>query len=187
MRFVITLGFLLYCSASFSQVPVFRAGDKAPVFSSVAHSGERFELEEKGTIILLFYRGYWCPHCNRQLSALNDSLAFLESKGAKVVAITPEKHASVDKTIEKTKASFTIISDTSNTILKLYGVDFKVDEKTIERYKSYDIDFTKINGNADNVLPVPAVFVIKDGIITYTWFEKDYRKRPAVRELLDQL
>lgn len=187
MRIAFASLFVLLFISSSAQSRKFSINDKAPVFSATTHSGEKFELSQKGTTILLFYRGYWCPYCNRQLSALNDSLSFLEAKGAQVVAVTPEKYESVDKTIEKTKASFTIISDTANTILKLYGVDFKVDDKTVDRYKGYGIDFTAVNGNAENTLPVPAVYIIKDGVITYQWFEKDYRKRPSIKELLDNL
>lgn len=170
-----------------AQTLQFKPGDKAPVFTAPTHSGVQFDLKNQGTTILLFYRGYWCPYCNKELSALNDSLRLLQDKGAEVVAVTPEKYESVDKTIGKTGASFAIISDTLNTILKLYGVDFKVDDNTIDRYKKSGIDFTDVNGNNGNTLPVPAVFIIKDGRFSYIWFEKDYRKRPTVKELLDNL
>jgi peroxiredoxin len=69
----------------------------------------------------------------------------------------------------------------------LYGVNFKVDDNTVERYKKFGVDFTTVNGNNENTLPVPAVFIIKDGIIKYIWFDKDYRKRPTIKELLDNL
>jgi peroxiredoxin len=178
---------VLMCVLAASGQTALKPGDKAPAFTAVTHTGEPFQLDSAGTTILLFYRGYWCPYCNRQLSSLNDSLSFLEAKGAKVVAVTPEKYESVDKTIEKTKASFVIISDTSNNILEQYGVNFAVDEKTVTRYKAIGIDFSAVNANDENVLPVPAVYIIKNGKISYVWFDKDYRKRPSVKELLDNL
>jgi len=186
MRLLLTTLLLLMISAVNAQTKQFKVGDKAPSFMATTHSGDSFNVES-GTIILLFYRGYWCPYCNKQLSALNDSLSFLEAKGVRVVAVTPEKYESVDKTIEKTKASFKIISDTSNSILKRYGVDFMVDDNTVGRYKKFGVDFSVVNGNKDNILPVPAVFIIKEGIIQYIWFDKDYRKRPTVKELMDNL
>jgi len=185
--FLLTLAVALSLGTK-AQSLQFKTGDTAPAFTAVSHTGSNITVPQKGITILLFYRGYWCPFCNKQLSALNDSLALLQEKGASVVAVTPEKFESVSKTIEKTKADFTIISDTSNSILKSYGVDFKVDDNTVERYKKFGIDFTAVNGNSENTLPVPAVFIIdKDGKFKYIWFDKDYRKRPSVKELLEQL
>ncbi len=44
--------------------------------------------------------------------------------------------------------------------MKSYDVSFAVDEKTIEKYKGYGIDFTTVNGANGANLPVPAVYVI---------------------------
>jgi peroxiredoxin len=181
------LGFI----AAKSQNLQFSVGEKAPNFSATTHTGNQVSLAsltKKGAVILLFYRGYWCPFCNKQLQELNDSLSLIQVKGATVVAISPEKEASVDKTIAKTKAAFEIISDTTNQILKQYGVNFTVDSKTVERYKQFNIDFSVVNANSENILPVPAVFIIdKNGTFKYIYFNKDYRKRPSVSELLQYL
>jgi peroxiredoxin len=187
MRILAAFALFMFVLSAKSQDLKLKEGDKAPLFTATSHSGKEIATNTTGTTILLFYRGYWCPYCNKQLSALNDSLSFLQDNGASVVAVTPEKYESVDKTIEKTKASFDIISDTSNKILKLFGVDFKVDENTVNRYKKLGVDFSSVNGNDENTLPVPAVFIIKDGIIKKVWFDKDYRKRPTVKELLNNL
>ena len=169
----------------------FKVGDKAPNFTATTHAGTETNLKKltkNGSVVLIFYRGYWCPFCNKELNHMNDSLPLLQAKGATVIAITPETYESVNKTIEKTKASFEIISDTTNTILKQFGVNFTVDDKTIEKYKTYGIDFTTVNGNSENTLPVPAVFIIdKNGNFKYLYFDKDYRKRPSIKELLENL
>jgi peroxiredoxin len=189
---IVITAFLFFISNGINaQSLQFKEGDKAPNFTAVMHSGNKMSLKEltkKGPVVMVFYRGYWCPFCNKQLSHMNDSLPMLQAKGATVVAITPEKYESVDKTIAKTKVSFDIISDTNNAILKQYGVNFTVEDKTIEKYKTYGLDFAAINGNSDNTLPVPAVFVIdRNGRFKYLYFDKDYRKRPSVKELLEQL
>ncbi len=174
-----------------AQEQQFKLGDKAPAINAITNNGSNFSLEKatkNGSVIVLFYRGYWCPFCSKQLKELNDSLEFLTAKGVTVVAITPENVESVAKTVTKTKAGFAIISDTTNRILKAYGVNFKVEDKTIERYKGFGVDLVKTNSNTDVSLPVPAVYIIdKNGVYKYIWFEKDYRKRPSVKELLNNL
>ena len=166
-------------------------GDKAPGFTGNDNKGNPFSLDKqlkKGAVVLIFYRGQWCPFCNKQLSSLNDSLQAIVSKGATLVAITPETVDNVEKTISKTKASFPIISDSDLKIMKSYQVDFSVEQATQERYKKFGIDFAVANGSNGANLPVPATYVIdKDGKIKYVFFNPDYRLRPSVKEIVEHL
>ena len=191
MKHLLLVILLFVVAKSQSQTLQFKEGDKAPNFTAITHAGSKTDLKKlikNGPVVMVFYRGYWCPFCNKELNNMNDSLPMLQAKGATVIAITPEKYTSVNKTIEKTKASFDIISDTSNIILKQYGVNFTVDDKTLEKYKTYGIDFASVNGNKDNILPVPAVFIIdKNGKFKYLYFDTDYRKRPSLKTLLENL
>jgi peroxiredoxin len=166
---------------------------KAKEFKGIDQAGNEISLKElrkKGPVVLVFYRGNWCPYCNKELKRLEDSLQLIKDKGASLVAITPEKAEGVAKTVEKTKASFSILSDENRQIMKAYDVAFKVDDKTTARYKSFDIDLVKNNGQKEGevYLPVPAVYIIdKEGNIKYRYFQEDYRKRPSVKDILDNL
>lgn len=166
-------------------------GDDAPVFTGKDSRGNAFSLDKqlkKGEVILIFYRGQWCPYCNKQLSSLNDSLQTILSKGAMLVAVTPETVDNVDKTITKTKAAFPIISDSDLKIMKAYRVDFSVAQTTQDQYRKFGIDFSIANGTNGANLPVPATYVIgKDGKIKYVFFNPDYRLRPSVKEIAEHL
>jgi peroxiredoxin len=166
--------------------------EQAPDFRSVDQSGKTISLSselKKGSVVLVFYRGQWCPYCNKALKQLEDSLSFIKAKGASVITITPEKPVYISQTIQKTKASYPILHDEGLFIMRKYDVAFQVDEKTIEAYKKYGIQFNEVNGEANGAnLPVPAVYVInKQGKIVYRYFDKDYRKRSSVREILEHL
>ena len=148
------------------------------------------DLRKKGPVVIVFYRGNWCPYCNKELSRLQDSLQLIKDKGASLVAITPESQEGIIKTAEKTKAQFPIIYDEDMKIMKAYDVAYKVDEKTVARYKNFDIDLAANNNQKpeDGFLPVPAVYIVdKEGSITYRYFEPDYKKRPSVKEILKNL
>lgn len=164
---------------------------KAPDFKGKDQDGNEVRLKDqlkKGSVVLVFYRGEWCPYCNKHLRRLQDSLSLITEKGAQLIAITPEKSESVSKTREKTGATFTIISDEKQKIMKAYDVSFALDEKTIKRYKSFDIDIEGNNGDNGAFLPVPAIYIInKEGSITYRYFDADYKKRPSVKEILENL
>jgi peroxiredoxin len=165
--------------------------DKAPAFKAKDQNGKKISLSKElknGSVVVLFYRGQWCPFCNKQIAALQDSLSLLTAKGATVIGVSPEKPENISKTIEKTKATFSIVHDKGLKIMKAYDVAFGVDAPTVEKYKGYGIDFEQANGTNGANLPVPAVYIInKEGKITYRFFDTDYRKRPSVAELLNNL
>ena len=165
--------------------------DNAPDFSATDQTGKRINLKKqlkKGSVVLVFYRGQWCPYCNKQLKQLEDSITLIKAKGATVLAITPEMPENISKTIQKTKVSYPVLYDEGLKIMNAYKVAFRVDDKTVEKYKGYGIDFLKANGNNGANLPVPAVYVInKKGKIVYKFFDVNYTKRSSIKDILDHL
>jgi peroxiredoxin len=185
------LAILVYCTG-FSQEKQYSGGlkkaDKAPDFTLMGPDGKKYNLEEllkKGPVVLVFYRGQWCPYCNKTLSNLTDSLSFMESRGASVMAVSPETPTNILKTISKTKSTFPVLSDSGMQVMKAYKVQFEVDESTIKKYKGYGIDFNEANGSNGTNLPVPATYVIgQNGIIRYVFYNTDYRQRATVKDIL---
>ena len=165
---------------------------KAQEFKGKDQNGNEISLKElrkKGPVVVMFYRGNWCPYCNKQLAKFQDSLQYITDKGATLVAITPEGTEGITKTIEKTKAGYSILTDADMKISKAYGVSYEVDEKTKTRYKNFGIDLLANNGQKEKAyLPVPAVYIInKDGSVIYRYFDADYKKRVSVAEILSEI
>lgn len=171
--------------------PGLNVNDAAPDFTAVDQKGENIHLSKllkKGNVVLVFYRGQWCPYCNKELKQLEDSIGLIRAKGATVLAITPELPENISKTIKKTNASYPILYDKGLKIMNAYKVAYKVDDETVEKYKGYGIDFLKVNGDNAANLPVPAVYVVnKKGKIIYRFFDIDYKKRSSVKDILDHL
>ena len=166
-------------------------GDKAPMFKAMDQNGNTVtsnDILEKEQLIVVFYRGQWCPLCNKHLSHLQENVAKFKEAGARLVAISPEIPVSVEKTVDKTKAAYSILHDADYKIMKEYGVDFVLAPKMVEKYKKYGIDLTASNGNSDQTLPVPATYVIgKDGIVKYVQYDPDYKNRSNAEEILKHL
>jgi peroxiredoxin len=166
-------------------------GDIAPHFTAKNQNGSDVSLKNqlvKGSVVLIFYRGEWCPICNRQLKELEDSLSLITSKGANVIAVTPEKLEYVSKTIEKTKATYNIVSDENLQIMTAYKVNYKLSNSKTKLYKTFGIDLKKSNGTNSNNLPVPAVYIInKDGKIIYKYFDANYKNRASIRDIVNHL
>jgi peroxiredoxin len=166
-----------------------KIGDTAPVFTTKDNSGKTVDLKallkSNKAVVLFFYRGQWCPYCNKQMQHIQDSLQMLTGKGAYVIGVTPETAENIGKTVAKTKATYSIVQDKGYSIMKSYGVNYVMEETTVNKYKGYGLDMTKANGNTDNILPVPATYVINSaGKIAFVHFDKDYSKRASVKDIL---
>jgi peroxiredoxin len=92
-----------------------KSGASAPEFTAKDNSGKTLDLKAllktHKAVVLFFYRGQWCPYCNKHIKQLQDSLQLLSAKGAYVIAVTPETSDNIAKTVEKTHASFSIVED----------------------------------------------------------------------------
>lgn len=164
----------------------------APDFSGKDQFGKTITLKsllKKGSVLLVFYRGEWCPYCNRYLKELEESLLSINGKGASVVAVTPEIPEYVAKSVEKTKASFPILHDEALKIMKSYDVAYKLDSKALNKYKRINVDLSIINGSENGEsLPIPAVYIInQQGLIVYRFFDPDYTNRAPISALMKYL
>ncbi len=166
-------------------------GTIAPNFSAKDQNGKTIELKQlikQGPVVLVFYRGEWCPYCNKQLSELNDSIPSITKKGAKVIAISPENMVNVEKTVKKTKATYSIITDDKTKIMTDYKVGFTLNQEMTTKYKGYGIDLTERNGTNGNNLPVPTVYIVdRSGKITFKHIDEDITKRASVKEIINHL
>jgi len=165
---------------------------KAPEFKLKDQTGVEVSLKElrkKGPVVVFFYRGNWCPYCSRQMAKMQDSLQLITAKGASVVAITPEGSSGVAKTIAKTGAVFSVLTDADMKVANAYKVAFAVDDRTLTRYKGAGIDLLENNAQKEKAfLPVPAVYIVnKEGSIVYRYFDEDYKKRPLIKEIVAEI
>lgn len=168
-----------------SKVPDFKARDQ--------HGNEIVfkDIRKKGNVVVVFTRGSWDPYSNRYLKRLQDSLEFIKAGKAELIVITPETKEGIDSTIAKTGATFPIIYDSTMKITNAYNGSYKVDEKTLVRYKNSNpsIDLLKINNQRkDAYLPITAVYIVNnEGSVTFRYFDEDFRKRVSVKEILQAL
>ena len=184
--------FVLAGPAARAQAPVLTAtslvvGDQAPMFEAKDADGRKINLKQllkKGPVVLYFYRGQWCPYCNKQLSQLQDSLQLLTAKGAQVVVISPENQDNIGKTTAKTKARFPIVHDQDFAIMKAYRTAFTVQPDVVTKYQGFGVDLLAANGADAVVLLVPATYIVgQDGKIQYAYFNPDYRRRASVKQV----
>lgn len=172
--------------------PTIRVGYDAPGITGTDQYGKMIDSREilkNGPVLLIFYRGEWCGICKKHLITVQDSLEMLMDRGVSVIVVTPEKGEYIEKMVKKTKATFSIVHDENYKIMVAYGVSFKISKETVPRNYSFVMNHTREgNGNSDDILPVPATFLIgKDGIVKYVHYDPDYRNRSNVSTILTYL
>ncbi|MCK5775191.1 MAG: redoxin domain-containing protein [Bacteroidales bacterium] len=167
-------------------------GDKAPSFSALNANNEIFILKDalkKGPIVLIFYRGFWCPVCNQHLATLQDSLQLIEETGAQVIAISPEKPEYLDKMSAKSGASFTLLYDEDYKIATAFDVNYKASGMQAFTYNLFlGAKLKKTHSTDSQNLPIPATYIInKEGIISWRQFDPNYKNRSSVKDIIRAL
>lgn len=166
-----------------------QVGDTVTDFTAVDLHDSVFTLSEalkKGPVVVVFYRGQWCPVCNKHLSHLQDSLQLIYKKGASVIAVSPERSEFLKRTAEKTHASFSLLYDDGYKISGLFDVTFKPDSMTAIMYNTLlGANLKKANTDDSQRLPIPATFIIgTDGKIVWRHFDPDYKKRSTSADII---
>jgi len=178
--------------ADFKQVIKLSKGEKAPDFTLPNATGKPVNLYgilSKHTVVLVFYRGEWCPYCNLQLSILQKDLNKFKEQGAEIIAISPQNPDSTLSISEKQNLEFEVLSDAHNKVTKQYTRVFKMSDPILTVMKNLGYDFDSYYSDDSKEIPVPAVFVIaKDGTVLFAKSEGgDYRHRVETEEILDLL
>ncbi|TBV26917.1 AhpC/TSA family protein [Meridianimaribacter sp. CL38] len=163
-----------------------QVGDAAPTFTLKNAVGTEVALQDylaKGPVVLVWYRGGWCPYCNINLRYLQEELPNIKAQGANLLAITPELPDQSISTSEKNHLEFEVLSDIGNGVAKEYGVVFKLTDEVAKIYNQ-KFDLNKHNGDDSNELPLAATYIIDtDGTIRYAFLDSDYRKRAEPSDL----
>lgn len=162
--------------------------DHAPEFALLdQHSREvkSKDLLKSGKLIVLFFRGRWCPYCITQLESMQFILPEIKARGASLVAISPQKVHHNFLTADQHKLSFPLLSDRGNAIARQFQVEYKVPSEQLDLYRSVFINLSHLNDDAPDSLPLPATLIVApSGIVEQVFVDEDFRTRPEPANIL---
>ncbi|MEL7001661.1 MAG: peroxiredoxin-like family protein [Bacteroidota bacterium] len=166
--------------------------DQAPDFTLVNASGEQVSLSsllDAGKVILVFYRGTWCPYCNLQLAQYAQVNEEIKKTGASLVAISPQTPDESLNIQEKNELPFEVLSDVGNIVARKFTTVFRNGDVPVNTMTELGFDFDAHYGDDSREIPVPAVFIIeKDGKVSFARTTGgDYRNRVEASEILEGL
>jgi peroxiredoxin len=178
-------------------------GSSTPT-GKLVHSSDLLSI---GPLIVLFFRGRWCPYCMTQLEAWQAAYEKMRETrkndarehGALLVGISPQLPRQNDFTVQHHNLTFPLLSDAGSNLAAAFRVAYTVPEPMQQHYRSIMINIPFINGDqGPNTwrLPIPATFVIKPtrdaagtvtGTIAYAEAHADHRVRPDPQDVLATL
>lgn len=178
--------------AGMTEGPGLAVNTMAPDFTATTYTGNTITLSDyyqEGPVVLIFYRGAWCPYCNLHLKSFQDRLEDFKQKGASIVAVSVDKPEYGAKAVQKEGLGFEVVSDPQADILTAYNVLYKVPDELAQKYLTeYQIDLQAHSGRDDHIIAVPATYVIDtSGKIVFAYADENYKIRTKPEEVLSVL
>jgi len=160
-----------------------KTGDIMPAFNLQDVDGNRVSSVEflaRGPLVVSFYRGTWCPFCNEELEALNDSYENFRRLGASLVVITPQSAGSASAYRAEHEIAFPMLVDPNADVAERFGLAYSFPAYLSDLYRNvFRNDLARINATGTWRLPIPARYVMdRNGTIVDAEVNPDYRYRP---------
>lgn len=142
--------------------------DAAPGGVVMSRDGKSVELATLWTsqpVVVVFYRGHWCPHCQYQFGELQKNKQEFDARGVNVIGISSDEPQDLDALRTKVGLTFELYSDPSLAVIQKWGVE----------------DF-------GNSIARPATFLVHPGgAISFQRVGEKPDDRPSVRDILDAI
>jgi len=166
-----------------------KIGDPAPGFTLPDQLGRQVSLEgelEQGAVVLIFYRGEWCPYCNTMLRTYGLRAGDFSQRRARLLTVSPQTPDNSLTMAEKHGLEFPVLSDEGGDVIAAYGLKYDVASREV--YGAAGVDLSSFNGKGGWILPAPAVFVIdREGVVRFVSVNGDYSQRAEPDEPLAAL
>jgi peroxiredoxin len=163
-----------------------KPGEAMPPFILPDETGRLVNMESlvaQGPVVVMFYRGHWCPYCRLNVRAVIQAQDQIKALGGQTVAIMPETQKYAERFKFDSGAPFPVLTDLDNGYALSLNLAIWLGSE-IQQLLSY-LDLSEFHGNDGWVLPIPATFVIgRDGVVKARFVDPDFRKRMAIDDLL---
>jgi peroxiredoxin len=163
-----------------------RPGEGMPPFMLPDETGRLVSLTSligNGPVIVMFYRGHWCPYCRLNVMAIMQAQDEISALGGQIVAIMPETQKYAERFKSEAGAPFPVLTDLDNGYALSLNLAIWLGTE-VQQLLSY-LDLSDFHGNDGCMLPIPATFVVgRDGLVKARFVDPDFRKRMEIDELL---
>lgn len=166
-----------------------KPGEHAPDVSVLTVDGKPVQLATlyaERPIVLIFYRGRWCPFCDLTLRAYDRLLPDFTTAGVVVAAVSPQTVLETTTTGTERGLGYPLFSDPGNTASREFGLVWQVQDGNERHfYRAFGSHVDKANGDETWELPAPAVFVIDPGgVVRWSSVDANWTRRAEPEDVL---
>ena len=164
-----------------------KLGSPLPELKLQSSEGDEVDvnaLAKTGTLMLVFYRGGWCPFCNYQIHSLAKAYPEFQKRGVTPVAISVDLPNEASKTQTSWKIPFPVLTDPELVAHKAFNVLNQLDDSGLAKLKGHGIDLEQRTGQKHHTIAIPSIFIINDGKVAWAHADTDYKTRPSTTQLL---
>jgi peroxiredoxin len=166
-------------------------GDVMPNFAMPDDRGRLVSLDElvaEGPLVLSLNRGHWCGYCKLELRHLAEIQQEVESLGARIVSITPDRQRFSETVKDEQNLQFSVLTDLDNSYALSLGLLVWLGPEIRTIYAAGGRDLSQFQGNNGWFVPIPATFIITEQRRVLVGFvDADFRRRMAAEEILAAL
>ncbi len=151
-------------AAALVSAPDFRLPDQneQPVSLSNLYHG--------GPVLVVFYRGSWCPFCVSELRGLSEVSDELRRAGVRIVAVSVDSPAHSRQAVDRLGLTFPLLSDAKHTTIDEYGLVHRG------------------GGPGGEDIAIPAQFLVdRDGRILWRRIAGRIQDRPDPRDVVQTI
>ncbi len=146
------------------------------------------ELLARGPLVIVFFRGDWCPFCKETLTALNRIVPEIVAAGGNLVALTFDTGDFAASDWLGLNLSFPVLSDVDGGTALAFGTMYRVPNALRAFYEKIGIDVGIRHGSETWYLPIPSTFVVdRDGIVRHAYASGDIADRMEPRDIVTRL
>ncbi len=196
---------LLFAAGAHAQTAGFAAGpgevdpvgvgDAAPAFTVREVDGTDFDFDPaalENPVLLITFRGGWCPYCNGQLAGLREVLPEIRDGGIDVLFLSADRPEILYSSLQQDTQdsidglAYHILSDANLDAARALGIAYRVPDDTLETYESRGRDMGSSSIALHSALPLPAVFIVDtDGDVAFAYSNPDIRVRLPADQVLE--
>ena len=145
-----------------------KVGDKIPQFELPAQDGTPHSVPSNRPVVLVFFRGQWCPYCRWELSGLQTINHAVGEAGAKLVGVSPDSPVESEDLRRRLGLTFIILSDADLSVTDSFG-----------------LRHVGGRGSTGQDMPFPTTFLVhSDGTVLAKFENETYQDRPAPKDVL---
>ncbi|MFQ5645214.1 MAG: peroxiredoxin-like family protein [Thiogranum sp.] len=164
-----------------------RPGSTVPDFTTSSLGGRPVtwqSLLQRAPLLIVFYRGGWCPYCNAQIHALSQAAAAFRQRGMTPVLISVDKVDGAALVKRSYEIPYPVLSDPGLAAHKAFQVVRDVDKK-YQAYKEYGVDLEQWSGRKHHKIAYASVFVVdRRGVVRWAHASSEFKTRPSNAQLL---